>query len=102
MLSGSTAPKFSTTHPKNPHSPVSGVMQRNGYITDTTYDGRFLGLRRRLASLAATAFFARSERASGVIVSRERFPPIFPPRRPCSWKYARTSGGNFFRPMCLS
>ncbi len=77
-------------------------MQRNGYITDTGYDSRLLGFVTRLASLAATAFRALSDRASGVIVSIARFPPIFPPRRPCSWKNARTSGGNFFRAMPLS
>ena len=76
-------------------------MQRNGYITDI-YDFRLLGFVTRLASLAATAFRALSDGASGVMVSMARFPPIFPPRRPASLKNARTSGGNFFRPMALS
>lgn len=36
----------------------------------------------RLAHLAFAAFSARSLRASGVRVSRLRFPPIFPPFLP--------------------
>lgn len=32
----------------------------------------------RRASRASTAFFARADRCSGVIVSRHRFPPFAP------------------------
>lgn len=62
-----------------------------------------LCLARRAAAAAAEAFFARALRSSGVMVSRERFPPIFPPIlppfAPCLRKYSRTSGGSFFFAM---
>jgi hypothetical protein len=55
----------------------------------------------RTSALLAAAFFARAERCSGVMVSRERFPPIFPPILPPFFpalrKNSRTSGGSFFR-----
>jgi len=51
----------------------------------------------RLASAAAwLAFLARSARCSGVIVSKDRLPPLRPPLAPCSRKNSRTSGGRFF------
>ena len=57
----------------------------------------------RAVAAAAEAFFARTTRSSGVMVSRERlppiFPPIFPPFAPCLRKYSRTSGGSFFFAM---
>jgi hypothetical protein len=56
----------------------------------------------RLASRAATALRARSERCSGVMVTRDRFPPILPPSAPCFLKNSRTSGGSFFLAMAQS
>ena len=38
----------------------------------------------RFAAAAIDAVLARAERSSGVIVSRLRFPPIFPPLLPIS------------------
>jgi hypothetical protein len=60
----------------------------------------FLGLFRAalLASLAATAFLARSERCLGVMDSAAflppELPPIFPPLEPCCRKYSRMSSGS--------
>jgi hypothetical protein len=56
----------------------------------------------RAATAAAEAFFARAERSFGVIVSRERLPPIFPPLAPCLRKNSRTSAGSFFFAIHLS
>lgn len=50
----------------------------------------------RAATAASEAFFARAARSSRVIVSRERFPPIFPPLAPCLRKKSSTSGGSLF------
>ncbi len=50
----------------------------------------------RAAVAASDAFFARATRSSGVMVSRERFPPIFPPFAPCLRKKSRISGGSRF------
>ncbi len=38
----------------------------------------------RFFAAAVAAFLARADRSSGVIVSRLRLPPIFPPLRPIS------------------
>jgi hypothetical protein len=54
----------------------------------------------RTSALFAAAFLARAVRSSGVIVSRLRFPPIFPAAEPCAFpsfrKYSDTSGGTRF------
>lgn len=56
----------------------------------------------RAATAAAEAFFARAVRSSGVMVSRERFPPICPPFAPCLRKNSRTSDGSLFFATCSS
>jgi hypothetical protein len=56
--------------------------------------GSFLFLRARIVRASAAfleAFRARSDLSSGVIVSKDRLPPIFPPRRPCCRKNSRAS-----------
>ena len=50
----------------------------------------------RLISRAATAFFARADRSSGVKFSHAFAPPSFPPILPCCLKYSNTSSGSFF------
>jgi hypothetical protein len=47
-------------------------------------------------ALAAAAFFARSVRCAGVMVSKLRLPPILPPWRPAFRKKSITSLGSFF------
>jgi len=78
------------------HLLLCGHTQREG----------FPSLALRLASRAATALFARSERCSGVMVSSDRLPPILPPIlppfAPCLRKYSNTSGGSFFFATLLS
>jgi hypothetical protein len=70
------------------------VFQKESWISKTVH--RTHGLRFFLASRAATAFRARSERCSGVMVSRDRLPPILPPLEPWLRKYSSTSVGSFF------
>jgi hypothetical protein len=57
---------------------------------------------------ALAAFFARSDRCSGVMLSATMRAPFFPPRFPCLRKYSRTSGGSIFfgisiklNPVCI-
>lgn len=50
----------------------------------------------RAATAAAEAFFARAVRSSGVMVSRDRLPPILPPFAPCLRKNSSTSSGSLF------
>jgi hypothetical protein len=56
---------------------VTSVQTENCY----PFFGAFFAL---AFAEAAAAFFARAVRSSGVIVSSDRFPPIFPPFRPIS------------------
>lgn len=73
-----------------PRRAVCGIVRsRSTYPVD-----RFF-LAFRAATAALEAFFARDTRSSGVIVSRDRFPPILPPFAPCLRKKSMASGGSF-------
>ncbi len=75
---------ISTTAPSRPPYCLGDLFVR----TSRTRAGRAAV---RFRAAASDAFFARAERSSGVMVSRLRLPPIFPPFRPSSLMISESS-----------
>lgn len=62
----------------------NAIRSRPHFVIAEFFLPRSLAPSLRFLAAAIDAFLARSERSSGVMVSRLRFPPIFPPLRPIS------------------
>jgi len=64
-----------------PHLPARGLFARGVRLAARSLARRAAV---RFFAAASEAFLARADRSSGVIVSSERLPPIFPPLLPIS------------------